>query len=240
MSVASLREAARLCSEGLASALVTAPISKASIKASGARYAGHTEMLRDFCAVRRTVMMFAWGRHRISLVTTHVPVSTLKRTLTRERVAATIRLTERGLKLLFRVSRPRIAVLSFNPHGGEGGLLGREEERVIEPAISDGKKQGMKVFGPFPADSFFSRHEWKSFDGVVAMYHDQGLIPAKILGGDSAVNVTLGLPFVRTSPAPGTAEDIAWKGIADPEGMGSAIILAARLGRNLKSPLVWD
>ena len=94
--------------------------------------------------------------------------------------------------------------------------------------------------GPFPADSFFSRDDWKSYDGVVAMYHDQGLIPAKILGGERAVNVTLGLPFVRTSPAHGTAEDIAWKGIADPEGMSSAIILAARLGRNLKSPLVWD
>jgi 4-hydroxythreonine-4-phosphate dehydrogenase len=240
MSVASVREAARLCTAGHASALVTAPISKASLEASGARYVGHTEMLREFCQARQTVMMFVWGKHRISLVTTHVPVSTLKRSLTKKRIATTIRMTEKALGLLFRVTEPRIAVLSLNPHGGEGGLLGREEERVIEPAVSSCRKRGARVYGPFSADSFFSRDEWKTFDAVVAMYHDQGLIPAKIIGGERAVNITLGLPFVRTSPAHGTAEDIAWKGIADSEGMSSAILLAAKLGRNLKFPLVWD
>lgn len=240
MSFACVREGVRLCAEGGASALVTAPVSKASLKAAGTGYVGHTEMLRVLSRAKTAVMMFAWAKHRVSLVTTHVPLSAVSKALTKRRVETTISLTERALRFLYRVSEPRMAVLSFNPHKGENGLLGREEQRVIEPAILSSRRRGLDIHGPFAADSFFSRSEWKTFHAIVAMYHDQGLIPAKILGGEKAVNVTLGLPFVRTSPGHGTAEDIAWKGIANPGAMASAILLAARLARNVRVPLAWD
>jgi 4-hydroxythreonine-4-phosphate dehydrogenase len=240
ISLACVEEGVRLCKVGHAAALVTAPISKASLKAAGSPHVGHTEMLRDLCRVRSTAMMFAWGSRRISLATTHVPVSAVGKTLTKVRIETTILLTERALRLLFRVTAPRIAVLSLNPHSGEGGLLGREEKLVIEPAITDCLARGLDVHGPFAADSFFAREGWKAFDAIVAMYHDQGLIPAKVLGGEKAVNVTLGLPFVRTSPGHGTAEDIAWKGVADPAGVASAILLAAKLARNAGPSLTWE
>ncbi|UCF78236.1 MAG: 4-hydroxythreonine-4-phosphate dehydrogenase PdxA [Candidatus Eiseniibacteriota bacterium] len=240
MSFGSLKEAVRLCLEGRALALVTAPISKASLGAAGIPFKGHTEALRDLCRVKETVMMFVWGAHRISLVTTHVPLREVKRSLTRRGIETTILFTARALKLLFKVTEPRLAVLSLNPHSGESGLLGSEEKEVIGPAMGRFSEQGVLVRGPFAADAFFSRSEWKAFDAVVAMYHDQGLIAAKILGGERAVNVTLGLPFVRTSPGHGTAEDIAWKGVADPDAMVSAILLAARLARNASCPLEWS
>lgn len=235
-----VRGAVTLCAQGRAAALVTGPVSKASFRAAGIAYAGHTEMLRDLCRCKDALMMFARGRLRISLVTTHIPIGTVKRALTKKAVTRAIALTQRSLSLLFGVRLPHLAVLSLNPHKGEDGLLGSEEKNVIEPAIVLASKRGIQVCGPFSADSFFTRGRWKNFDAVVAMYHDQGLIPAKLLGGEGVTNITLGLPFVQNSPGHGVAEDIAWKGIAEPAGMISAILLAARLGRNVKSPLIWD
>jgi 4-hydroxythreonine-4-phosphate dehydrogenase len=240
VTLASVKEAVSLCTHGDASALVTAPLSKASLEAAGLGYAGHTEMLRDLCKCKSTLMMFVRGKHRVSLVTTHIPISRVGKVLTRPRVERSIMLTCRGLELLFGISEPTLAVLSLNPHKGEEGLLGCEEKNVIEPAVELASQKGVRVSGPFAADSFFSRGEWKKFDAVIAMYHDQGLIAAKLIGGERVTNITLGLPFVRTSPGHGTAEDIAWKGIAEPQGMISAILLAAKLAGTVRLPLKWD
>jgi 4-hydroxythreonine-4-phosphate dehydrogenase len=237
---ACVKEAANLCIRGETSALVTAPLSKASLEAAGIAYIGHTEMLRDLCRCKDTLMMFVRGRHRVSLVTTHIPIGRVKKVLTRRRLERAIILTRRGLELLFGVPEPRLAVLSLNPHRGEEGLLGCEEKNVIVPAMEIASQKGARVSGPFAADSFFSRGEWKKFDAVIAMYHDQGLIAAKLIGGERVTNLTLGLPFVRTSPGHGVAEDIAWKGIAEPQGMMSAILLAARLAGTVRLPLKWD
>jgi len=240
VAFASVEEAVNLCTSGYASALVTAPLSKSSLEAAGFGYSGHTEMLRDLCGCKSTLMMFVRGRHRVSLVTTHIPVGMIKKALTRRRVERAIMLTRRALELLFGIAEPTLAVLSLNPHKGEEGLLGREEKDVIEPAIELASRKGASALGPFAADSFFSRGEWKKFDAVVAMYHDQGLIAAKLIGGDRVTNLTLGLPFVRTSPGHGIAEDIAWKGVAEPQGMTSAILLAAKLAATVRLPLKWD
>ncbi|MFH0779089.1 MAG: 4-hydroxythreonine-4-phosphate dehydrogenase PdxA [Candidatus Eisenbacteria bacterium] len=239
IAVACVREGVRLCLEGHASALVTAPISKASLKAARLPYVGHTDMLGDLCRSRKTLMMFVWGERRISLVTTHVPLRIAAGSLTRRNVSDAIRLTEEALRLLFHVRRPSIAVLSLNPHRGESGLLGGEERTVIEPSVKALAAGGVRVRGPFAADSFFAKESWGEFDAVVAMYHDQGLIPAKLVSSGNAVNLTLGLPFVRTSPGHGTGEQIAWKGVADVSPMASAILLAAELTANVRLPLRW-
>lgn len=240
MAFACVKEAVRLCAAGRARAVVTAPISKVTLAAAGLRFAGHTEMLRELCGVRRTVMMFVSEELRVSLVTTHTPIGRLARELDRSGVEGTLGLTHTAMRRLFGVANPRLAVLALNPHAGEAGLLGEEEERVIKPAIRAARRKGVVADGPFPADSFFSRGKWKDFDAAVAMYHDQALIPAKLLAGDRAVNLTLGLPFVRTSPGHGTAEDLAWRGRALAEGMISAILLAASLSEKVRLPLRWD
>ena len=237
---ACVNEGVRLCVAGRARALVTAPISKATLAAAGLRCTGHTEMLRILCGAKRTVMMFASDELRVSLATTHVPVARLARELSRSGVEGVITLTHRAVRMLFGIASPRLAVLALNPHAGEAGLLGREEESVIVPAVRAARRKGAAVEGPFPADSFFSRGRWKDFDATVAMYHDQALIPAKLLAGDRVVNLTLGLPFVRTSPGHGTAEDLAWRGRAEAEGMTSAILLAAHLSEKVRLPLRWD
>jgi 4-hydroxythreonine-4-phosphate dehydrogenase len=173
-------------------------------------------------------------------VTTHTPVGRLARELDRAAVEDVIAMTKRAVTVFFGRARPKLAVLALNPHAGEDGLLGPEEERVIRPSVRSARKKGALVDGPFPADSFFSRGRWRDFDATIAMYHDQALIPAKLLAGDRVVNLTLGLPFVRTSPGHGTAEDLAWQGRASAEGMVSAILLAADLSEKVRLPLRWD
>jgi 4-hydroxythreonine-4-phosphate dehydrogenase len=237
---ACVKEAVRLCSVGRTRGIVTAPISKATLGAAGLRFAGHTEMLQRLCGSRRTVMMFASDELRVSLVTTHTPVGRLTRELTRVGLEEVIAMTKKAMTMLFGTARPRLAVLALNPHAGEAGFLGLEEESVIRPAMRSARKNGVLVEGPFPADSFFSRGKWRDFDATIAMYHDQALIPAKLLAGDRVVNLTLGLPFVRTSPGHGTAEDLAWQGRALAEGMVSAILLAADLSQKVRLPLRWD
>lgn len=214
-----------------ADAIVTAPISKEAWALAGhAEFPGHTELLAARFGAERAAMMFEAEPLRVILVTTHIPLSEVARAVTVERVLDVI---EMGNEACVRlgVTQPRIAVCGLNPHAGEQGLLGDDEERVIMPAIERARAKGIDVLGPFPGDTVFNAAVKKPprYDMVVAMYHDQGLIPVKLLAFDRAVNVTLGLPTVRTSPDHGTAFDIAGKGVADPGSMGAAIDLAIRM-----------
>jgi len=220
--------AVRAAASGTAAAVVTAPVSKDAFARAGVPYPGHTEMLADLTAARRICMTLASAEIVVSLVTAHVPVREVSSYLTAERVLDVFGLThEAMLALLGRP--PRIAVCGFNPHAGENGLLGREEADIILPAVREAKASGMDVRGPLPSDTAFLPARRAETDAYVAMYHDQGLIPFKMLHFDDGVNITLGLPVVRTSPDHGTAFDIAWGGSASPSSMKAAIRWAIRL-----------
>ncbi|HLD87961.1 MAG TPA: 4-hydroxythreonine-4-phosphate dehydrogenase PdxA [Candidatus Omnitrophota bacterium] len=227
----SLERAVALVKGGVVDALVTAPLSKEAVSRYQKDFRGHTEYLARAFGVKRFDMMFVSPRVRISLVTRHVPLKNVPALITKKAVLDSIALMDETLKRHFHIRSPRIAVLGLNPHAGEGGLLGHEDLRAILPAIRSARQQGIKAQGPFPADTFFvaklSPHG--SFDGIVAMYHDQGLTPVKGLYFKELVNFTAGLPFVRTSPVHGTALDIAGHGIADPSSMIAAIQLACEL-----------
>ncbi len=227
-AMAALRAAAELCLAGEADAVVTAPISKAALRLAGEPFPGHTEFFGKVCAVKRPVMAFRAGTLFVSLVTIHVALKRVPAAVTREGVRVTIERTQAALRDWFGIERPRIAVCGLNPHAGEGGLFGREEIRTIAPAIGDARDAGIDATGPHPADSLFARRE---FDGAVAMYHDQGLVAVKALAWKTAVNLTLGLPFVRSSPDHGTAYDIAGRGLADPTSMIEAVKVAERIVR---------
>lgn len=215
-----------------ADAIVTAPISKEAWALAGhGEFPGHTELLAARFNAPRAAMMFEAGVLRVILVTTHIPLAEVPGAITTERVLETIQLGHDACVRL-GVASPRIAVCGLNPHAGEAGLLGHNETRTITPAIERACGAGIDCSGPFPGDTIFNAAVKKRYDMVVAMYHDQGLIPVKLLAFDSAVNVTLGLPNVRTSPDHGTAYDIAGQGRADPGSMGAAIDLAVRLCAN--------
>jgi len=209
-------------------ALVTAPICKEAWGMAGYAWPGHTELLAARTHTKRACMVFDSPRLRVALATVHVPLMDLRNLLTIGCVHAPIDLGHQAC-LDLGVARPRIAVCGLNPHAGEGGRLGDEETRVIVPAIAMARETGIDVHGPFPADTIFRDAAAGRWDMVVALYHDQGLIPLKLLSGGAAVNWTVGLPIVRTSPDHGTAFDIAGKGVADPKSMCSAIDLAIRL-----------
>lgn len=212
---------------GIADALVTAPLSKEAVSRYHKGFRGHTEYLADSFGVKRFDMMFVSGKMRMSLVTRHVPLKDVSAAINKDNVLSSIELLNQTLKEKFNIKRPKIAVWGLNPHAGEGGLLGSEEDESIIPAIKKALKKGVDVRGPFPADTFFV-HD-KGFDGIVAMYHDQGLTPVKAIYFNDLVNFTAGLPFIRTSPVHGTAFDIAGKGLADPASMKAAIRLAFEL-----------
>jgi 4-hydroxythreonine-4-phosphate dehydrogenase len=210
-------------------AVVTAPIHKEAIAAAGVRHPGHTEILAELAGVTDVRMMLANDELRTILVTIHLPLRAAIDAVTREAVRNTIAIADAGLKRL-GIARPRIAVAGLNPHAGEGGLMGREEIESIAPAIADARAAGIDASGPWPGDTVFMRaRHFRDFDVVVAMYHDQGLIPVKYLGIDTGVNVTVGLPFVRTSVDHGTAFDIAGHGVADHRSLLAAIDLALKL-----------
>jgi 4-hydroxythreonine-4-phosphate dehydrogenase len=212
-------------------AIVTAPISKTSWNLAGARrFPGHTDLLAARFNAPRTAMMFVGPTLRVTLATVHIPLLTLRDALTIGKVYDAIDLSHKAC-LDQGIAHPRLAVCGMNPHAGEDGLLGDEERRIIDPAVEVAQKQGVDVRGPFPADTLFIAAARGDFDCVVAMYHDQGLIPVKLLERDEAVNVTLGLPTVRTSPAHGTAFDIAGKNEARPESMAAAVRLAVKMAR---------
>ncbi len=225
--------AVREVMKGNVRAITTCPINKQAMNAAGYPFSGHTELLAHLAGGPAVAMMFVGPRWKVVLVTTHLPLKEVPKWITTDRVLSTIRIADEGLRTYFRVSHPRIAVTALNPHCGEEGLLGEEEKMAILPAISLAKEEGIGAEGPFPADSFFSPPRSSSFDVVVAMYHDQGLIPVKMSDFAEAVNLTLGLPFVRTSVGHGTAYDIAGKGSADPTNLVKAILTASKLS-NLK------
>lgn len=211
-----------------ADAIVTAPISKQAWSLAGRKFPGHTELLARRFLAKRVAMMFEAPRLRVTLVTMHVPLLDLSHALTIGRIFDAIDLTYLALKEA-GIYRPRLAVCGLNPHAGENGLLGDEEQRLITPALGLAQHQGINVSGPFPADTIFNAAVEGRFDAVVAMYHDQGLIPIKLLSRDEAVNITLGLPTVRTSPDHGTAYDIAGSNKANPGSMEAAIDCAIRM-----------
>ena len=213
---------------GQVDAIVTAPINKAAFAAAGLTWRGHTELLAHLCGVTDVAMMFWSERLRVVLATIHVPLRDVPKHLTIDGLTKTIDLTANALPS-FGLDDPEIGVAGLNPHAGEGGLLGDEDDNVVRPAIERAVARGLRVSGPFPADTLFVRAARGEFDAVIAAYHDQGLVPVKLLAFGRAVNVTLGLPIIRTSVDHGTAFDIAGKGIADEGSLVEAIVLAARL-----------
>ncbi len=219
--------------------MVTAPINKASIRRAGFPLDGHTNYLAEKAGVSDYAMMFVGGGMRVVLMTVHIPLAAVSEKITRPAALAKIRLTHRCLTTWFGIERPRIAVCGLNPHAGEEEMFGKEESERLLPAISTAESEGIAVSGPYPADTVFNRCRGGEFDAVIAMYHDQGLLPVKLLAFNEGVNITIGLPFVRTSPDHGTAYDIAGKGVADPGSMTAAIVLAAQIAATLKksSPL---
>lgn len=222
-----LDKAIDLIKGGAADALVTAPLSKEVVSRYHKNFAGHTEYLANAFKIRDFDMMFIAGPVRLTIVTRHVPLKDVPKLITQKAVFNSIVLMAETLRTKFKIRDPKIAVLGLNPHAGERGLLGHEDMRCIFPAIRQARTRGIKAVGPLPADTFFAF--LSSYDGVVAMYHDQGLAPLKGLYRKDLVNFTAGLPFVRTSPAHGTAFDIAGKNKADPSSMIAAIKLACQL-----------
>ncbi|UFS72789.1 4-hydroxythreonine-4-phosphate dehydrogenase PdxA [Geomonas sp. RF6] len=215
-------EATALCLAGRGAALVTAPISKESMNAAGHSFPGHTELLAHLCGTPEVVMMLAGDKLRVTLVTIHEPLSKVPSLITVDRVLTTIRITHQALTRYFRPN-PRLAVLALNPHCGEGGLFGNEERTVLVPAISAARREGIDAHGPLSADTLFHFAVQGGYDAVVCMYHDQGLIPLKLLHFDDGVNVTLGLPIIRTSVDHGTAYDLAGTGRGSAASMKQAL-----------------
>jgi 4-hydroxythreonine-4-phosphate dehydrogenase len=215
-------------------AITTCPINKKAMNDAGYSFPGHTELLAHLTEASSVAMMFLGSKWRVVLATIHLPLKDVSRWINKDRILSILRLADDGMKKYFGIPHPKIAVLGLNPHCGEEGLLGGEEKKEILPAIAEAKLLGMEAEGPFPADSFFEISGRYSFDVVVAMYHDQGLIPIKMLDFKEAVNFTLGLPFIRTSVDHGTAYDIAGKGLADPSNLVKAILTAANLSKSKK------
>jgi 4-hydroxythreonine-4-phosphate dehydrogenase len=213
---------------GAADAMATAPINKEAWRLAGLPWSGHTDLLAHLTGAADVAMMFYSDALRVVLATIHIPLADVPAALTRESLETTISLAAAALPR-FGFPAPRIAVAGLNPHAGEHGLFGREEDVALSPAIAACRSRGIDVSGPYPADTLFLRAHRGEFDVVVACYHDQGLIPVKLLAFGQAVNVTLGLPIIRTSVDHGTAFDIAGRGVADPESMIAAVLLAARL-----------
>jgi len=231
-----LEETIRAARAGVIDAIVTAPINKTSWKLAGCHFPGHTEKLADAFQTTRYSMAFVGGGMRLALASTHIGMFELRDHFTIGLVFTPIDLLHEALTRWFGIDEPRIAVAGLNPHAGEEGRFGDEETRIIEPAMQMARNVGINVEGPFPADTLFTPRMRNRFDGLVAMYHDQGLIPLKLLAFDTAVNITLGLPIIRTSPDHGTAFDIAGTNQADPGSMKEAVRLACDLAshKNVK------
>lgn len=232
-SVKSLKSACDALGNGDIDVLVTAPICKQTANGESFPFPGHTEFLESYFGNndKHSLMILFNDAIRVALVTTHLPISEVPSALTVDKIIDTARRFDQSLRLDFGVQRPRIAVLSLNPHGGDGGLLGKEEQEIIAPAIQTLRNENILTFGPIPSDGLFGSGAYKNFDGIIAMYHDQGLAPFKALAGSEGVNFTAGLPVVRTSPDHGTAFDIAAKGMADPQSMRQAIYSAIDIFR---------
>jgi 4-hydroxythreonine-4-phosphate dehydrogenase len=228
----SLEKAVEDLKNGKIDVLITAPIDKKNIQSDNFHFKGHTDYLKSVAGVEEVLMFMISESMRIGIVTDHVPLSKVPGLITTETLMRKIRLMNQSLILDFGIRKPRIAVLGLNPHAGDNSLLGTEEAEIISPAIEKSQKEGLLAFGPFPADGFFGAGSFAKFDGILAMYHDQGLTPFKALSFDSGVNFTAGLPFIRTSPVHGTAFDIAGKGEASENSFRQAMYLACDIFRN--------
>ena len=213
-------------------ALVTGPINKQNIQSDHFRYSGHTEYLMDVFGVDDVLMLMVSEYMKVGVVAGHIPISQLSSFITKERVLSKIRLLNLSLQQDFNIRKPKIAVIGLNPHAGDDGLIGNEEQEAIIPAMKEARKHNTLVFGPFPADGFFGSGAYAKYDGILAMYHDQGLIPFKTISRDEGVNYTAGLPVVRTSPAHGTAYELAGKGEASHTSFRNALYLAVDIIRN--------
>lgn len=238
-TIASIETAVEMCLDGRASAVVTNPIAKSVLYQSGFKFPGHTEFLADLAMRAKggdilPVMMLAGPKLRAIPVTIHIPLKDVPVALTEELIVETCRISNHDLKTRFGIEKPRIAVAGLNPHAGEDGAIGVEDQEIIHPAIMRLRDEGLHVFGPLPADTMFHDEARSRYDVAICMYHDQALIPAKALGFDTSVNVTLGLPFIRTSPDHGTAFGIAGQGVARETSLVEALKLAAQLATNMK------
>jgi 4-hydroxythreonine-4-phosphate dehydrogenase len=223
-AIKSLEQATEALRQGQIQGLITAPIHKKNVQSEGFQYSGHTPYLKQVFQVPDVLMFMVADNMRVGLVTEHVPVAALPKHLTKAAILSKLKIMKESLIKDFGIDKPKIAVLGMNPHAGDEGLIGNEEEEIIKPAIKEFKQQpGCLVFGPYSADAFFARGQHERFDGVLAMYHDQGLIPFKSLAMGEAVNYTAGLPVVRTSPDHGTAFDIAGKNKADQTSFIAAV-----------------
>jgi len=220
--------------DGKLDALVTAPINKEAMQMTDFPFPGHTEYLTRELSDGESLMLMISDRLRVGLVTNHLPIDSVTPTITKELILRKLSLMEESLRMDFGLERPTIAVLGLNPHAGDGGVIGDEDERIVRPAVLELKKEGHLVMGPFPADGFFGMDQHRKYDGVMAMYHDQGLIPFKLLSFGRGVNFTAGLIGVRTSPDHGTAYDIAGKNQADPSSFRQALFSAIDIARNRK------
>ncbi|WP_100638041.1 4-hydroxythreonine-4-phosphate dehydrogenase PdxA [Marinobacter salexigens] len=230
-----LEVAAKGCLGGDFDGMVTAPVHKGIINEAGIEFSGHTEFLQALCGVERVVMMLATEELRVALVTTHLPLKDVSAAVTPERITQVATILNADLKKFFGIQQPRILVTGLNPHAGEGGHLGREEIEVIEPTLEKLRAKGMQLVGPLPADTLFTPHWLDGADAALAMYHDQGLPVLKFQGFGRAVNITLGLPVVRTSVDHGTALDLAGSGKADSGSLHTAIRVGEQMARSLKS-----
>jgi 4-hydroxythreonine-4-phosphate dehydrogenase len=224
-----LELAARICTDKRADALVTGPVHKKILNDAGIPFTGHTEFLAQYCHVEHTVMLFVIDQLKVALATTHVPLADVSKVLTADQLIKTLKIFTTGLQQYFDIQQPRLLVCGLNPHAGEGGLLGREEIEVISPALDVLRAQDYQLIGPLPADTIFTKNILESADAVLAMYHDQALPLIKYLGFERAVNVTLGLPFLRTSVDHGTALALAGTGSAHPGSLSCALELAASI-----------
>lgn len=231
---AALEAAVSDLQQGHIDVLVTAPINKANIQSDTFTFPGHTEYLESVTAENgaRALMILCNSAMRVALMTTHMPLRKVADAITKEGIVSKLQVFSRSLQRDFGISAPRIAVLSLNPHAGDDGLLGSEEKEIIEPAIAEARERKILAFGPYAADGFFGAGRFVKFDGILAMYHDQGLAPFKALAMESGINFTAGLPIVRTSPDHGTGYDIAGRGEASPESMRNAIYAAIDIYRN--------
>lgn len=227
--IETLEKAAALCLEKKAAAVVTGPVNKSIINEAGIAFTGHTEFFAQQAHVDHTVMLFVVDQLKVALATTHLPLSEVPKAIQKERLRVVLSILSDGLKKQFGIAAPRILVCGLNPHAGENGYLGREEIEVISPLLQEMRTEGHCLQGPLPADTIFTPHHLQQGDAVLAMYHDQALPLVKYLGFNHAVNVTLGLPFIRTSVDHGTALDIAGKGKADAGSMKAATQLAIKL-----------
>ena len=232
-----LEVAANGCLSGDFDGMVTAPVHKGVINDAGIAFSGHTEFLQELCGVDRVVMMLATEELRVALVTTHLPLKDVSAAITPERLTQVTRILDADLKKFFGVARPRILVAGLNPHAGEGGHLGREEIDTIEPTLEALRAEGISLTGPLPADTLFTPHWLDQADAVLAMYHDQGLPVLKFQGFGRAVNITLGLPIVRTSVDHGTALDLAGTGRADAGSLHTALKVGEQMARCRKSAI---